>query len=176
MTIEIRPLEKRDDREDFDCGQEDLNHFLRRFAGQNQFKHHIGTTWVAVEDRRILGFATVSAVSIEVDELSEATARKLPAYPLPVLRLARLGVSVEAQGRGLGKHLLRHVFELSLEMKRLGGCVGVVVDAKPEAVEFYRRYGFEPLGAVLEGTLIQHPAPLPMFMPIGTILKAIPAR
>jgi hypothetical protein len=32
------------------------------------------------------------------------------------------------------------------------GCIGVVADAKPEAMDFYKQYGFEPL-EVLQGAL-----------------------
>jgi hypothetical protein len=35
--------------------------------------------------------------------------KRLPAYPLPVLRLARLGVDTRAQGLGIGKTLLRTI-------------------------------------------------------------------
>jgi len=48
------------------------------------------------------------------------------------------------------------------------GCVGVLVDAKPGAVEFYRRYGFAEL-EVVEGRLGDRPAPVPMFLPLGSI-------
>ena len=48
------------------------------------------------------------------------------------------------------------------------GCVGVVVDAKADAVDFYERYGFESLD-VVAGRLPHHPSPLPMFLPVGSI-------
>jgi catechol 2,3-dioxygenase-like lactoylglutathione lyase family enzyme len=48
------------------------------------------------------------------------------------------------------------------------GCVGIVVDAKPEAVDFYRRLGFEALEA-LAGALGDRPEPLPMFLELGAI-------
>jgi hypothetical protein len=48
------------------------------------------------------------------------------------------------------------------------GCVGVVVDAKPEARSFYLRYGFESLSAV-EGLLDERPEPTPMFLPLSSI-------
>jgi hypothetical protein len=38
--------------------------------------------------------------------------------------------------------LLRTVFALAHEMARTVGCLGVVVDAKPDAVSFYERLGF----------------------------------
>ena len=53
------------------------------------------------------------------------------------------------------------------------GCFGVLVDAKPDAVEYYRQYGFEEL-EILEGALDNRPQPTPMFLPLASI--ALPAR
>ena len=49
------------------------------------------------------------------------------------------------------------------------GCVGVVVDAKPGAVEFYTRFGFSPL-EVVEGQKESRPQPMPMFLPLDLII------
>jgi hypothetical protein len=51
------------------------------------------------------------------------------------------------------------------------GCVGVVTDAKPDAVAFYERYGFVPLEGVREGAL--HGDPTPMFLAIRTIGETV---
>ncbi len=45
--VKIRALKKTDSRSDFRSGDPELDLFFRRYAGQNQFKHHIGTTVVA---------------------------------------------------------------------------------------------------------------------------------
>src|SRR5260221_4870396 len=104
--MEIRRLRSQDDRAPFRSGDDDLDRFFHRFAGQNQFRHYVGVTYVAVDEGRIVGFVTVSAGQLESDELSTALRRKLPAYPLPVLRLARLAVDDTTRGHGLGKELL----------------------------------------------------------------------
>jgi hypothetical protein len=57
--IKVRKLEPTDDRSDFRSGNPDLDRFFIHYAGQNQFRHHIGTTYIAVEGDRILGFVTV---------------------------------------------------------------------------------------------------------------------
>lgn len=72
----------------------------------------------------------------------------LPHYPLPVLRLVRLAVDRSAQGHGVGKLLLRAVSQIVHEMAESVGCVGVGVDAKPDAIRFYERYGLQALGRV----------------------------
>src|SRR5690606_20240697 len=121
----------------------DLDRFFEHYAGQNQFKLHLAVTYVATLDARIVGFASVAPSSIERVAVPNARLRKrLPSYPLPVLRLARLGVDIRAQGLGIGKALLAHVLRLSLEQRDRLGCVGVVTDAKAEAVRFYEELGF----------------------------------
>ncbi|MGF1615618.1 MAG: GNAT family N-acetyltransferase [Gammaproteobacteria bacterium] len=170
-TIEIRPLAWDDDRSSFSCGQADLDRFFEHYAGQNQFKLHLAVTYVAVVAARIVGFATVAASSIERASVPSARLRRrLPAYPLPVLRLARLGVDTRTQGVGIGKALLRHVLTLAVEQRDRLGCVGVVTDAKAQAVGFYQSLGFVPVEGIREGLL--HGEPLPMFLAIDTIASA----
>src|SRR5581483_919025 len=138
--MEIRPLRPSDDRSAFDSGDEALDRFFRKYAGQNQFRHYVGVTYVAVDEGKVLGFATVAPGHIEVEDFPAAVRKKLPRYPLPILRLARLAVDRSAQSLGLGKQLLRFAFQLAKAMADEFGCAGVVVDAKPDAVAFYEKY------------------------------------
>jgi len=170
VALEIRRLLQEDDRSGFRSGNVDLDRFFQRYAGQNQFRHHIGTTYVAVDDGIIVGFATVTPSEIAVAELPVPRRKKLPQYPLPVLRLARLAVDERAQGRGVGSTLLRAVLVLAHRMADEFGCLGVVVDAKPEAVPFYENLGFIDLGA-RAGQLGDRPEPRPMFLELGAIPK-----
>lgn len=45
-------------RDDFHYGDVELDRFFQKFAGQNQFRLHIGTTYVAVIGSKIVGFVT----------------------------------------------------------------------------------------------------------------------
>src|SRR5437016_1866241 len=126
--MQIRALREADDRSRFRSGDPDLDRFLQRFAGQNQFRHYVGVTYVAVEEDGVLGFATVAPGHVEIEGLPAAERNKLPRYPLPVLRLARLAVDRSVQGQGLGGRLLRFVLQLAGRMADDYGCVGVVVD------------------------------------------------
>ena len=84
-----------------------------------------------------------------------------------MLRLARLGVDTRAKGLGLGEALLRHLLVLALDQRDRLGCVGVVADAKVDAIPFYERLGFVALEGVREGLLAGEP--VPMFLGIDTI-------
>jgi GNAT superfamily N-acetyltransferase len=173
-VIEIRALRERDNRASFRSGDADLDRFFQQFAGQNQFRHHVGVTYVAVDDQHIVGFATVAAAHVEIEELPAVARRKLPHYPLPVLRLARLAIDQSAQGQGLGLQLLRFVLRLAVQMAEDYGCVGVIVDAKPDAVAFYTRYGFLAVEPI-EGGSDARPAPTPLFLSTRAIGAALGA-
>lgn len=68
-TFEVRRLEPDDDRSGFRSGNVELDRFFLRYAGQNQFRHHIGTTYIAgVKPEAVafyekLGFLTLEAVA-----------------------------------------------------------------------------------------------------------------
>jgi GNAT superfamily N-acetyltransferase len=168
--VEVRLLDPSDDRKAFRSGNIDLDRFFVRYAGQNQFRHHIGTTWVAVRQGQIVGFATVSAAHLEVGDLPETLRKGLPGYAVPVLRLARLAVAGECHGQGIGRLLLRMVFSLAWRMANDFGCLGVLVDAKPEAVDFYDKLGFIELQH-RQGALGDRPEPKPMFAALTAIPK-----
>lgn len=171
VTIEIRPLRPSDRRDDFSCGEPAIDRYFRQHAGVNQFKLRLGVSYVAVRDEHIIGFATVVVGSLERASVPDAKMRRrLPSYPLPILRLARLGVDQSAQGLGVGHKLLKHVFNVALLQRDTAGCVGVVTDAKPKAVAFYERLGFLPLEGVLEVRI--HDETTPMFLDIHAIAVA----
>lgn len=170
--MQIRALQPGDDRTGFSSGNIELDRFFRRYAGQNQFRHYVGTTYIAEVEGQIAGFATISSGEMTAEQLIPTVKKRLPNYPLPVLRLARVAVDERFQGRGLGKHLLRAVLELAFDMRNRFGCVGVVVDSKLEAVTFYEQYGFVRL-ETKAGELGDRPQPVPMFLTMRFIEKLL---
>ena len=145
MTWQLEKLHQRDNREQFDCGEVELNDYLKRYASQDM-KRNINRTFVAVAPglSNIVGFFSLSMGSVEFHELPQA--RKLPRYPMPVARLTRLGVDKSIQGRGLGEYLLMAAFKRCYDISQEIAMFGVVVDAKHEAAKsFYIKYGFEEL-------------------------------
>ncbi len=166
--LEIRLLSKEDDTSSFDCKEANLNLFLNRYAKQNQFKHYIGTTYVAVSYGNILGYMSVNSSSIRIDALSKVVHKKLPQYPLPILRLSRLAVDIRYQHKGIAKALLKWVLHLTLKQKEQFGCFGLVVDAKEESIGFYEQFGFETFD-IKAGKLDVRPYAQSMFLSTKTI-------
>ncbi|MCK9333070.1 MAG: GNAT family N-acetyltransferase [Candidatus Cloacimonetes bacterium] len=171
MSFFIRTLSKDDDKEGFDCSDSDLNQFFKKFASQNQYKHYIGTTYVALFENKVIGYVTLSASSIKIDDY-ENLKLKLPKYPLPILRLSRLAVDKHFQNKGIGKELLKFTLKLAVEQKENFGCIGVVVDAKIASASFYEQFGFETID-ILSGKLDIRPFAKVMFLSMSSIEKAI---
>lgn len=142
MSLVITGLESRHDRKDFDCGEPVLNEFLQRFARQQGDKD-FSRTYVAVDSgqSRIHGYYAISSASI--DFANWPAALRLPRYPVPVVRIGRLGVDTRSQGKGVGLALLHHAMTLVVTTAEKIDLFAVVVDAKHEAAAtFYMRYGF----------------------------------
>src|ERR1035437_5349462 len=159
MKWRIEPLHPRHERDRFDCGEEALNQFLRRYARQQQTRN-LNRTYVALEEggSRVVGFYTVSAGSIGFLELDPTL--KLPRYPIPVMCIGRLGVDRGMQGKGLGQQLRADALLLALASSAKVGIFAVVVDAKHEqAATFYRKLGFIPC----------HDLALTFYLPIQTL-------
>ena len=133
------------DRNAFTCGVSALDDYLRRRAGQHQ-RNGIATTHVLIDDvepARILGYCSLSAAQLHLHELREADRKRLPAYPVPAIRLGRLAVSQAAQGRGYGQLLLGHAVNLALTVRQTMGVRVLVVDAKDmQVAAFYEYFGF----------------------------------
>jgi predicted N-acetyltransferase YhbS len=169
--MEIRALRPTDDRSHFHSGDEALDRFFRSYAGQNQFRHYLGVTFVAVDSGHVLGFVTVAPRHIDIEELPERVRKKLPRYPLPVLGIARLAVDESARSMGIGRQLLRYALGLAAKMADDVGCAGVVVDAKRDAVTFYAKFGFTELD-MIEGQSEGRPRPTSMRLPMQAIKGA----
>jgi GNAT superfamily N-acetyltransferase len=170
MAVFIRRLQEQDEVENFDCGDEPLNQYLKRHAWTNQRKSSIGVTYVAVEQAAhalALGYFTLATASAPRDAFPKRYIRGLPPYDLPLILLARLAVDRRFAGRGLGHALISEAFRACLAVSDEVGCRYMVADAYPDRTGWYARYGFVPIeGAAAEG-------PQRMFLDVRTIRAAL---
>ena len=143
----IEALAKQHDRSGFTCDSEPLDTYLRVQAGQDERKR-VAATFVLCEgtSHTVLGFYTLSAISVDIGSWPEHVAKTLPRYPVvPATLLGRLAIDRQLQGRGVGEHLLMDALHRSWQASRQVASVAVVVDAKDSrAVEFYTHYDFTP--------------------------------
>jgi GNAT superfamily N-acetyltransferase len=166
LTWEESPLGKHHDRNAFDCGEDDLNIYLKRYARQN---HESGGAkcFVATPREtpaRILGFYTLSPASFEFARAPSIVTRGLGRYDVPVYRLGRLAVDRSVQSRGLGGSLLLRAAERCMTVAQEVGGVALLIDAKNDhAAQWYESYGAVRL---LD-------APLSLVLPFAVAIKVL---
>ena len=145
----IAPLDNHHDRLNFNCGIDMLDRYIKQQAGQD-IKRHISRVFVATTPQHpkiIVGYYTLSSLSIELAYLPEPAIRKLPKHPIPAALLGRLAVNKTNQGCGIGMLLvdsINRTVAISPEI----GIYAIIVDAiDKQAQAFYQKFGFCPLNS-----------------------------
>lgn len=134
------------DRGAFVCGNPDLDRYFRQFIGQD-VRRGAATAFVAIDiaSGEVAGFYTLSATSLERNDLPARTAARAPRYQkVPAVLIGRLAVALTHQGQGLGGTLVADAAR-----RALASGIGVhllAVEPKEErARAFCVEWGFEPL-------------------------------
>lgn len=144
-SYRIEALGRQHQRDDFQCGIDALDRYLKQQARQEADKH-VAAPFVLVHDNNpaVLGYYTLSASSISAADIAPELASKLPRYPqLPVTLIGRLAVDTRLKGQGRGSFLLMDALRRCFEHAANVAAVAVVVDAKDdEAAAFYRHFRF----------------------------------
>ena len=142
MKIEV--LQAHHQKKSFNCGQDDLNKFIKQYASQHQ-KSGTSKTYVDIDDdtQQVRGFYCLSSTSIGFDGVDAVLTQRLPRYPLSCVVIGRFAVDQTAQGRGIGKVLLAHALKQVSKVAQIIGVNFIVIHAKDQkAMEFYQRFGF----------------------------------
>lgn len=130
-------------------------------AGQDARKNMAAPFVLVLPDGTIAGYYTLSSTSLQLGELPEKTARKLPRYPLvPATLLGRLAVDRRQQAKGYGRFLLADALYRAAQSEIAS--FAVIVDAKDDnASRFYERESFLPFPD----------QPMKLFRPMADIRK-----
>jgi GNAT superfamily N-acetyltransferase len=128
----------------FDCGSEELNRYLQKYALQNTLADG-AVTRVTTRDGAVAGYYALAAGSVEHAKAPGRITKGMARHPIPVVILARLAVAKDAQGVGLGKALLKDALLRVSSAADLIGVRTLIAHAKDEqAKAFYQRFDFEP--------------------------------
>ena len=160
----VLPLQREHERQAFRCGSPVLDRYLKSQARQDGEKQ-VAAVFALVQPlaSQVLGYYTLSASTINANEVPPEFARKLPRYPqLPVTLLGRLAVDQSLKGQGMGQLMLMDALHRSLQAADGIAAMAVVVDAKDDlAADFYQHFGFMPLNLSASR----------LFLPMVTIAK-----
>jgi len=141
----IEKLAKEHDLNCFDCGNDALNRWLKRFAWTNVQNDAARVYVVHRRDQVVVGYHALTAGSVSREEAPERIGRGLAAHPIGVVVLGRLAVDRVQQGKGLGVTLLQDAFLRAQQAAETVGVRAVLVQAiDAKARSFYLRFGFTP--------------------------------
>jgi len=128
----------------FDCGREELNRYLSRYAWANQ-QAGAAQTYVGLVGDAVVGYYTLAVGQITREEAPERLTKGLARHPVPVMLLARLAVTLNFKGQGVGKALLRDAMQRTLQAAEIAGIRAFAVHAKDDdAKRFYEKFDFIP--------------------------------
>ncbi len=140
----IQKLDRSHITECFDCGHDDLNRYISRFALNNQLAGS-AQTYVGQADEKVVGYYSLAVGAVAHSQAPTRMVKGLAHHPVPVMLLARLAVDDEAKGRGLGSALLHDALARTLQAADIAGIRAIIVHAKDnEARRFYEHFDFDP--------------------------------
>ena len=134
------PLARDHELGGFECRSREQTLWLHRHARQSAAT---GATKVLVvapaSSTEVVAYYAWCMASIAVESAPPRLRKGAGRYPQPVALLARLGVSIDHERRGLGAGLLQDVIARTAAVGREIGCRGLLVHAEtPDARDFYR--------------------------------------
>ena len=146
MSLKInapQPLDSSHRLEAFECGEPALDDWLKRRALSNQITGATRTFVVTDQDQRVVGYYAMAAGAVSHQTATTAVRRNMP-DPVPVMVLARLAVSTNAQGSKLGAALLQDAVNRAVAVSHNAGVRALLVHAlHDQARLFYEHYGFQ---------------------------------
>ncbi len=124
----------------FVCASPEQTDWLVRHARQSMAA---GTARVFVvvptDSREVVAYYAWTMAHIDLADAPARLRKGAGRYPQPVALLARLGVHLEHERRGLGAALLRDVIQRTAAISDDIGCRGLLVHAESDdAADFYR--------------------------------------
>ena len=136
------PLGVEHQLEGFDCGKPALDDWLLRHARQAQGSGS-AKTFVVAEGARVAGYFSLTVGQVDTLDAPERIRKGMGQYPVPVVILARLAVSRQDQGRGMGFGLLQDAIQRTMLIAEQAGIRAMLTHPiDEEAAKFYTRFGF----------------------------------
>ncbi len=128
--------------EQFDCGNPSLNEWLLRHARQAQSSGS-AKNFVISDDNIVIGYFSLTVGQVKTYEAPEIIRQGMGQYQIPVVILARLAVSINHQGLGIGVGMLQDAIRRTLMISEQVGIRALLTHPIDDrASNFYERFGF----------------------------------
>ncbi len=131
-------LEARHQFDDFRCASEEQTSWLHRHARQSAASSSTRVFVVTeAESHRVVAYYAWCMAQLAVEDAPARLQRGAGRYPQPVALLARLGVDLDHERRGLGTGLLKDVIARFPVVAEEIGCRALLVHAESEVARGY---------------------------------------
>ena len=157
------------DIDQFDCGDNTLTEWLRRFAFTSDRAGMCSTFVVTPQDEdRVIGFYALSTGGVSAIDAPARLSKGVGRFDIPVILLARLAVDLNFQKQRLGHALLKDALARVLQVSEDVGVRAVLIHAADESARgFYMSFAeFEPSPS----------DPLHLFLLMKDLRKALSPR
>ena len=144
MLLRPQTLSSAHDLSAFDCGEANLNEWLKKHAKQANTSGSARTFVVSDSDTHaVAGYFSLTVGQIDIMDAPARVAAGMGRFPIPVVLLARLAVDGKWQSQGLGGAMLREAVLKTLALSEHVGVRAMLVHPLNERAEaFYMKYGF----------------------------------
>lgn len=128
--------------ESFDCGNLSLNEWLIRHSRQARSSGS-AKTFVVTDSGSVVGYFSLTVGQVDTYEVPERVRQGMGQYPIPVVILARLAVSLKYQKMGIGVGLLQDAIKRTVLIAEQVGIRALLTHPIDNAAaQFYERFGF----------------------------------
>lgn len=132
-----RKLSKSDDRSSFTCGAPELDDWFRRFAYENQRANN-AITYVSTDGNAVCGYYSITVSAVEKSVAPGKFDNPSDPRQLPCILLARLAVSEQCRGSGLGAGLFGDSLKRAALLSESVGARALLIHGRDEqAKAFY---------------------------------------
>lgn len=143
--IKISKYDKKYNKEDFDCENDDINNYLKTRISQEIKNHSTNCFYLISENEKIIGYYTLTAAAINLSDIPNEYKLKLPKYQnVGCALLGRLGIDKNHKNKGFGKILIYDAMKRSFDNDIM--VTALIIDAKDENLaQYYKKLGFQSL-------------------------------
>ena len=131
VIVELEPSMVLDD---FDCGDRQVNEFLKEKA-KDQQERFVTKVYVMRKDNEIIGYYAVFCSHFRVDLPED---RKFE-FNVPGVCMGQLGIDNRYKRKGLGTEMIKHCVSLAHKINKMAACRIIWLMAYDSVIDYYSK-------------------------------------
>jgi GNAT superfamily N-acetyltransferase len=148
--LRYEPFKQNSDVKQFDSGTPDLDEFLCTDEVREYERQNLGRTSLVYYQGHLVGYYTTLVDGLRIEYvLDKKTAKsyvklgRAVVDKIPCVKEGRLAIQTEWKGKGIGRHIIRHIIGYALALSKDTAIRLIIAEAMPQSLEFYLKCGFQ---------------------------------